>query len=135
MQPFSVRAAEAARGSQLVLQVLLSPDNDDIELVCITAASAGRPFPITAEDFTARKLRSVGCVGVSLGLDGFTPHVALIEPLEPHVINAMGCALTEYIRVLVGNALIEQIALAEVTELERMYVLPDSRTYHPLFNA
>lgn len=129
MQPYSVRAAEVACG-QIVLQVLLSESNDDLEFVAMH--SAAQPFPITREDFAARKLRSVGVIG----LRGLAPARAFKEPLAPSVVDGISTAFLVYVQTVLGNSFHEHAAKAELTELERMFALPDPRPYpHPRFQA
>jgi hypothetical protein len=114
-------AARVAYESQIAVQVLLSRGNDDIELIPI------RPRPLdgymTPEDFMARQLRSVGVIGLS----GSKPRCAFKEPLETPVVEAVGAAFLEYLRVLLGESFAEQMEVAEVAELERVYMLQDAR--------
>jgi hypothetical protein len=116
------RAATIACESQLVVQVLLSRGNDDIEFILLKPQSpAGY---ITREEFTSRKLRSVGIVGL---LSGLKPVCVFKEPLESSIVGAIAQAFAEYVRVLLLGESTEQIAVAEVAELEALYVRPDTR--------
>jgi hypothetical protein len=65
-------------------------------------------------------------VGI-VGLSGFNPLCSFNEDLPPHVVEAIATAFLEYVRVLFGRGFAEQIAEAEAAELERLYVLPDTR--------
>jgi hypothetical protein len=115
--PYSECAIKVACESSISAVVLLSSANDDIAFMRL------KPLPsagfITPEDFTARKLRSVGVVG----LCGTKPMVAFSELLEPPVVDAIAWAFLEYVRVLLG----EHMEAALVTELERLYALSDTR--------
>lgn len=120
--PYMERAATIACESQLVVQVLLSRGNDDIEFILLKPQSpAGY---ITREEFTSRKLRSVGIVGL---LSGLKPVCVFKEPLESSIVGAIAQAFAEYVRVLLLGESTEQIAVAEVAELEALYVRPDTR--------
>jgi hypothetical protein len=119
MQTYSERIRAVVSECSLSVQVLLSRDNDDLEFVRVEPQRAYMP----PEELAARKLRSVGFVGLS----GLKPRCAFAEPLEPPVVNAIAEAFAEYIRVLLGENFAEHIAAAEVAELHRLFGLPDPR--------
>jgi|SRR5581483_5405 len=123
MQPYMERAAQVACESQIAVQILLSRDNRDVELIGLKPQAEF----ISREEFAARKLRHVGVIGLS----GLKPLVALEEPLEPRIADALAQAFLEYTRVLLGEhfaeRFAEQMVGAEVAELERLYTLPDTR--------
>lgn len=119
MQTYSERAKAVVWESQIAVQVLMSSDNDDLEFVRVGSQRAY----ISPEEWTARRLRAVGFVG----LDGLKPRCAFAEPLEPPVVNAIAEAFAEYIRVLLGENFAEHMAQAEIDELERLFSLPDPR--------
>lgn len=119
MQTFMERANAVVWNSQLSVQVLLSPDNDDLEFIYV---KQGQPY-ISAEEYTARKLRPVGFVG----LNGLKPLCAWSEPLPPSVISRIACAFTAYVCALLGDSFAEHMAAAEVAELHRLYSLADPR--------
>ena len=120
MQTYSERIRAVVSECSLSVQVLLSQDNDDLEFVRVEPRRAYIP----PKEWAARKLRSVGFVGLSNGLK---PVSALSEPLEPPVVNAIAEAFAEYIRVLLGENFAEHMATAEVAELHRLFGLPDTR--------
>jgi hypothetical protein len=116
------RAATIACESDVVVQVLLSTGNDDIEFILLRPQSPAEY--ITREEFTSRKLRSVGVVGL---LSGLKPVCVFKEPLESSIVGAIAHAFAEYVRVLLLGESAEQIAAAEVAELERIYTHTDTR--------
>ena len=119
MQPYIERAADVVSLSQIAVQVLLSRDNDDLEFF----AMRPRIAPPPPEVFEGRNLRTVGVIG----LHGVKSYVAWREPLEPRVIEVIAHAFLDYVRVLLGDNIAEHVAHAEVSELERIYALGDSR--------
>ena len=52
---------------------------------------------------------------------------AFKEPLEPQVVNAIGLAFLEHLRVRLGEGFAEHVEAAALAELERWYMLPDTR--------
>lgn len=119
--PYFESAVQLACESSLACLVLLGSENNDIELVRIKPQPPAE-FP-SPEDFTARKLRTVG----TIGLQGTKPAYVFKEPLEPRLVNAIATAFLEYVRVLLGEHLTAQIEAAEVAGLERLYALSDTR--------
>lgn len=126
MQTYIERAADVIQHASIAVMVLLSDSNTDCEF--LTLRYGGRAWDaseqIGPEEFTARKLRSVGVV--ALNAKGL-PQAALKEPLDEAVTTAIGAAFTAYIHVLIGPSLRRQIAGAETAELERLWLLPDMR--------
>ena len=122
-QTYLDRAARVACESQLAVQVLLSRANDDIAFVRLVP-SAG-PAYMPAEEFTARQFRSVGIIG----LCGLSPRIVFKEPLEDGVAEAIGAAFTAYVQTLIGEQFASQMQAAELAELERLFMLPDTRPH------
>ena len=124
MQGFSERASQIACESDIAVQVLLSTGNDDIELVPLKP----RAFPggyITPSEFTSRRLRSVGVVGVDAG--GFSSACAFKEDLPDFLVARIAEAFGEYARVLLGDNLPPQTEAEQIAELERIFRLEDPR--------
>ena len=90
---YSERVVRVATGKQLVVQVLLSRGNNDIELVAIKPQTATY---ISCEEFTARQLRSVGIVG----LTGTNAECAWKEPLDGELVDRIAAAFAAYVSVL-----------------------------------
>jgi hypothetical protein len=103
--------------------VLLSQDNTDLEFWMLRPRQAAKSELTPPEEFAARKLRSVGIVG----LCGLKPRCAFKEPLETPIVNKIAAAFLEYLRVLLGGQIAEQTEAAEIAELERLYGLPSGR--------
>jgi hypothetical protein len=75
-----------------------------------------------------RGLRGVGYIGL---VDG-APKLALNEPLDGVQVEALAAAFAGYIATLVKSAMTSdgfavEIERAEVSELQRMYSMPDYR--------
>jgi hypothetical protein len=121
MQPYSERAAQVACNSQIAVQVLLGSENTDVELVPLKPNQFSSY--LSPEEFTARRLRPVGVVGLS----GINTLVSFKEPLPSHVLKLIAVAFSEYIRSLLGRSFEELQVAAEVAELERLYETPDYR--------
>lgn len=121
MQTYSERSAQVVRESSIAAMVLLNDSNTDMELLGLCPRLTPENELISAEEFTARKLRSVGVVA----LDGRgLPQAAFKESLPASVISAIAAGFTEYLRVLIGQKLTEQMEAAEIAELERLCQLP-----------
>jgi hypothetical protein len=123
MQPFSVRAAEVARASQIAVLCLVSRDNDDIEFWPVRPRWTPQSERTSPEEFARRQLRTVAV----LGLNGLTPLSAFQEALEPHVVEGLYQAFLAYVQCSLGEHFAEHMAVAEVQEMQRMYALPDTR--------
>lgn len=108
--------------TSIIVQVLLSRGNDDIELIPLHPRQRPDGY-IAPADFTARRLRSVGFVG----LNGLRPVCSFKEPLPPNVVDAIIRAFTEYAHVLLGGRAAEHVAAEEIAALDRLYTLPDTR--------
>ena len=119
MLTYQQRAEQAVRDSSLAVMVLLNPDNTDAEFV---QCGPDRPF-ISREQFTARRLRQVGVVT----LKNLQPAVTLREALPPDVVMAIATDYLEYLRVYLQRSFAEQMEAAEVSELFRLFALPDTR--------
>jgi len=114
------KAAHAAAESSVAVMVLLNHDNTDAEFVALKPRQAAFTSP---EEFTARKLRPVGVIG----LRGAQPVCAFKEPLDSPVVNSLATAFLEYIRVLLGQGFAEQMEAVEIAELERVWSIADTR--------
>lgn len=129
---FSERAADVVRASQITVQVLLSRDNGDIELVPLRGTAAD-PYPITPEEFTARQLRCVAFVG----LCGLTPRCAFREPLEPSIVETIAHCFLTYISVMLQPKVYPEpqhcpepgldVEGDSVAWLRKLWSLPDTR--------
>lgn len=128
MKPFNARAADVTRQSAIAVQVLLSHDNNDMEFLLLRPVPVHLSARFSEEEFTARQLRFVGIVGLS----GLNAKCAFEEPLDERVVSTIASAFIEYTRALLTQSSFgDYLAQAEVTELERLYALPDTRQYPP----
>jgi hypothetical protein len=116
-------AAHAVAESSVAVMVLLNHDNTDAEFVALKPREVAFTSP---EEFTARKLRPVGVIG----LQGTQPWCAFKEPLDSPVVNSLATAFLEYIHVLLGQGqgFAEQMEAVEIAELERVWSIADT---HP----
>ncbi len=117
MQTFIEQAADVCASADVSAILLLSADGQDIELWHLRPQGA-RTSP---EEFAMRQLRIVGAVG----LHGMTPRFTFKESLPLFTFRAFGKAFADYVRSLLGETCAEQL---EISELERMYSMPDPRT-------
>ncbi len=119
------KSAEVVLNSNIAVMVLLNSDNTDMEFWRVRPCQA--ESPTTREEFTARKLRSVGVAG----LCGTKAVCAFKEPLHPDVVGAIGNAFAEYIHALIGDSVAMQIEERQkgdsVSWLNQLYQLPDAR--------
>jgi hypothetical protein len=124
MMTYSEKSTQLAldASTSIIVQVLLSRGNDDIELIPLHPRQRPGGY-ITREEFAARQLRAVGTVG----LNGLRPVCVFKEPLESSVVDAIIQAFTEYAHVLLGGHSAEHVAAEEVAELNRLWSLPDNR--------
>lgn len=121
---FAERAGELAVESSVAVMILSNPECTDVELMPL------RPRPMTdierarlAARWHGRDLDSL-CV---IGLVGVIPRVVLKRPVDPEKVAALSDAFLAYVHSLLGDSFAAQIEAAEVEELERMYLLPDTR--------
>ncbi len=120
------KAAQAVADSSVAVMVLLNHDNTDAAFVALKPRQADF---IPPDEFTARRLRPVGVVG----LQGLQPVCAFKEPLEAPVVNGLAVAFLEYVRVMLGGSFEMHPAEPEpciddsVAWLSRLYALPDTR--------
>ncbi len=120
---YTERSQELARNASIAVLVLLSHDNLDMEFWPLGFGS--QSDWTSREEFAARRLRSVGVVG--LGLPGLKPLVAFKEALLPSVVDGIATAFLAYLNVLLADSFAEQLPGAETAELERMWSLRDPR--------
>jgi hypothetical protein len=129
MTTYEARRDDLAAEASVLVQVLLGSAPGDMEFRAIA------PIPATAEmdadlrrRWPVRGLRPVGF----LGLVGGTPRAVFSEPLPDEQVQALAVAFGVYIGSLVKSALTAdnfpaEIERAEVSELQRMYAMPDNR--------
>jgi hypothetical protein len=121
---YTEKSQQVVLESQIAVMLFLNPDNTDLEMWPL------RPRQVATtshEEFAARKLRTVGVVGLS-GTKGVS---AFKEPLESAVVDGISTAFLEYVRVLIGDNIAMQIEEwqkgDEVAWLEQLHLLPDMR--------
>jgi hypothetical protein len=132
MTTYEHRRDELVINSSICVGVLLGDMPGDMEFVPI------RPQPATdamreelRSRWPGRGLRGVGYIGL---VDG-APKLALNEPLDGVQVEALAAAFAVYIATLVKCAMASdgfavQIERAEVSELERLFAMPDPRYVH-----
>jgi hypothetical protein len=103
--------------STRVVQVLLSDSTGHLEIY-----PTSRSLP-NLQEFINRRLRPIGV----LGLQGSRVAFAFKEELPENTICAIGTAYGAYINALLGPDAADQIERAEISELTRLYTLPDDR--------
>lgn len=121
MQTYSELSTQVVQNASIAVMVLMNESNTDVELLPLLPRKC--EFP-SKDEFTARKLRSVGVIA----LCGAQSNCALKEPLENEVVDAIAATFLEYVRVLIGPEISRAMAAAEIAEMERMYTLPDTRS-------
>jgi hypothetical protein len=118
------KAALAVAESSVAVMVLLNPDDTDMEFWPLKPREVALTPPA---EFTARRLRPVGIIG----LQGAQAVCAFKEPLDTPVVNSLAMAFLEYIRVMLGRSFTAQTEERqkgdEVGWLERLHLLPDMR--------
>ena len=117
------RSTKVARECSISVVVLLNSDNTDLEFLPLAPRQLTESELLTPGEFAARKLRSVGVVGLS----GAQARVAFKEMLSVSVVDRIAAAFLEYLRVMLRQGFAEQTEAAEVQELERFYLLEDTR--------
>jgi hypothetical protein len=99
---YSERATQIVNDSSISVFVLLNHDATSTEFWPLCPAAQSE---VTGpQEFTARRLRSVGVVGLA----GTQPMCAFKEPLDTRVVEAIGDAFVAYIRALLGESFIAQ---------------------------
>jgi len=106
MQPYIERSAQVALDSSIAVMVLLNHDATDMEFWPLRPTPVAQCALTGPEEFTARRLRVVGAVG----LTGLKTVCAFKEPLESSVVGAIGEAFAVYVHVLLGASLFKQMA-------------------------
>ena len=117
MVNYSERSKEVVLNTSIAAMVLLGPDNTDVEIWGLEPHSGEQT---TAKEFAARKLRSVGVIG----LRGSTPEIAFKEPLDFATMAAISYAFLEHVRVVLEERF---ASYAQVRELNRVFALEDTR--------
>jgi hypothetical protein len=120
---YSERSTQVALDSSIAVTVLLSHDNTDMEFWMLRPRHTSERDLTTREEFTARKLRSVGVIG----LCGSLPRAAFKEALPSPVVHGIAIAFLEYLRVILAESFADEIRAVEIAELERLLTLPDTR--------
>jgi hypothetical protein len=126
MQTYFERSQQVVLDSSIAVMVLLNSDNTDLEFWMIAPHEQTASELTSREEFAARKLRSVGVVG----LRGIQSLVAFKEPLDTFVVARIATAFADYVRVLMGQSLVHRIQEQKgdaVEWLERLYALEDPR--------
>jgi hypothetical protein len=123
MTYYMENAAHAVAESSVAVMVLVNPDATDIVFWRLRPERAAESDLTTREEFAARKLRSVGVVG----LCGLTPVCSFKESLETPVVNSIVVGFLQYIRDSLSDSLVELREAAEIAALECLFTLPDMR--------
>jgi hypothetical protein len=118
MLNYAERSKEVVLNTSIAAMVLLGPDNTDVVIWGLEPHSGEQQT--TAKEFAARKLRSVGVIG----LRGYTPEIAFKEPLDFATMAAISYAFLEHIRRVLGERF---AGYAETRELSRVFALEDTR--------
>ena len=121
---YDALSTQVALDSTVSAMVLLNPDNSEIEFWPVAPALTDEAKFAPVEGFSARKLRSVGVVG----LCGPEARCAFKEPLEASMVTAIHASFFDYLRALFGTSFGELSRDAEIHELDRLMSLPDVRT-------
>jgi hypothetical protein len=126
MQTYSERSTQLAVDASVAVLVLLGTAPDDMEFIPLKPKMATEESMLMAElraRWPGRGLRSVGVIG----LCGTSPRCAFKEPLETQQISALAAAFLVYLDVLFRESFAAQTEKAELSELERLFNLPDPR--------
>lgn len=122
--PYSGRSKEVVKSASIAAMVFLNEANTDMEIWLVRPQPTPESNLMTAEAIVDRKLREVGVIALN---ERGLPQASFKESLPAVVISAIAAGFSEYIRVLIGQKLTEQLEAAEISELERLYSLPDKR--------
>lgn len=119
---YEERCSHLLADASIAVAVLLNAERTDMEMVPLVPRPLGDSE--VAARIAGRGLRPVGIVGIS----GTEPRSAFEEPLDLHVVNVLASAFLEYLRVLLGESLQKQSKALEISELARLFSLPDARS-------
>jgi hypothetical protein len=120
---YTEKSRQVVLDSSVAVIVLLNPDATDIVFWRLCPERAHESELTTEEECAARKLRSVGVVG----LCGLTPVCSFKESLETPVVNSIVVGFLQYIRDSLSDNLVELREAAEIAALEHLFTLPDMR--------
>ena len=123
MQTYDALSTQVAIDCTVSAMVLLNADNSDIEFWPVVPASTDETRLTLSEGIAARKLRTVGVVG----LCGPDARCAFKEPLESTTVAAIHKSFFDYLRTLFGASFGELSRDSEIHELQRLMSLPDFR--------
>lgn len=124
MQTYTERAVQLGVNSSIAVYVLMGSSPQDVEFLPLKPRMADEAMLAELKTrWAGRSLRSVGVIG----LVGTTPQCALEEPLEPDQITGLGAAFLAYLHVILSDSFAAQQETVEISELERLYSLPDTR--------
>lgn len=136
MAPYATyeeRRDNLAINSSIFVQVMLGNASGDMEFSLV------RPRPANADvmeeelraKWPGRGLRAVGFVGL---VDG-APQLVLKAPISAAEVEVLAIAFGGYVATLIKQSMSAEnigaeLERAEVSELERLYAMPDSRYVH-----
>lgn len=127
MQTYTERARQIVHTADVAVMVCLNVDNTDMEFWALWPRQAAGRLTTPAE-FKARKLRTVGVIGICAG----SGIVAFKEALPEDVVARLGTAFGVYVRTLldIGQPDIVQPEEKgdEVEWLCKLWSLSDPRT-------
>jgi hypothetical protein len=132
MTTYEERRDTLAINSSILVQVMLGNAGDmEFSLVRPRPANSAAMEEELRAKWPGRGLRAVGFVGL---VDG-APQLVLKAPISAAEVEVLAIAFGGYVGTLMKQAMSAEnigaeLARAEVSELERMYVLPDSRYVH-----
>ena len=120
---YSEKSTQLALDATVAVLVLMGRP-DDVEFIPLKPRMADEYMLADLKArWPGRGLRSVGVIG----LVGTSPTCALKEPLEPEQVNALAGAFLTYLNVLFADSFAEQLPGAEIQELQRLWLIPDTR--------
>lgn len=115
---------QLALDASVAVQVLMGSDPRDVEFIPLRPKAADTSmWAELAARWPGRGLRSIGVIG----LVGIVPKVALKELLEPKQVSLLTTGFLAYLHELLSGSFAAQTEAAEIAELERVYLLPDTR--------
>ena len=123
---YSEKSAQLALDASIAVLVLSNAECNDVEFLRLT------PNRMSASELAELKARWPGrelsrSVGI-FALVGTAPRYALKEPLATEQVSALMNAFLDYLHGLFCDGFAAQEESADVTELERLYALQDTRT-------
>ncbi len=117
---YTEKSEQLALEASVAVLVLLGTAPRDAEFIPLKPRMAdGQTLDELKARWPGRGLRSVGV----MGLCGTAPRAAFKEPLEPEQVSTLMDVFLEYLHSLFCDS----FAAVEVAELERLWLLPDTR--------